>query len=124
MTRTWVLVGLLVVGMPSLAQALDTQQPLRMTLSLLGGGADTVSTLYALDRGAVEANPLMRPLVQHPPVLLVAQTGVSMAIAKCSDMLAKRGKKKTAMAVAVGYFALKVGIAAHNVRVGMREGRR
>lgn len=54
--------------------------------------ADAVTTKLAIDRGAKEQNPLMRPLVKKPLLHLAAKTALGVGSAYVADKIAKKHK--------------------------------
>jgi hypothetical protein len=63
-------------------------------------GLDTHSTFKALDAGAVEANPLMRPLVNHRGAFVALKVGMAAGLIYAGHHLYKKNKVAGALALA------------------------
>ena len=59
-------------------------------LLVAGQLADYLSTLAALGAGGIEANPLMQPLVQDPPLFLAVKAGFALLVVGTSWWLYAR----------------------------------
>jgi hypothetical protein len=79
-------------------------------------GFDAHSTLEALDAGAREANPLLRPVARSRPGFIAFKGAVAGGIIYAGHHLAKRNKA-TAIVAMVAVNVLYSAIAAHNYRV-------
>jgi hypothetical protein len=71
-------------------------------------GLDAHSTLRAIDAGAVETNPLVRPFVSHPPAFVAFKMGVAAGLIYVGHGLAKKSKPAAVVAliatnIAYGY---------------------
>jgi hypothetical protein len=80
---------------------------------------DVASTLRAMERGHVEANPVMRAASTRPAALLAAKAGSSVATVWLVRRLAKRHRVTavaTMMAIDAGY----AWVVARNLRVARR----
>jgi hypothetical protein len=76
-----------------------------------GATADLVSTEVALNRGAVELNPIQ----QTPIGRIIAQATYATTGCLVDSSLKKRGKTRLAKGLRIGFFVLKMGIVFHNV---------
>ena len=79
-------------------------------------GLDAHSTMKAINRGAVEKNPLMSYLTSHPAAFVALKAGAAAGLIFAGKRLAKRSKTQAIIALAAvnsAYFA----IALHNYRV-------
>lgn len=79
-------------------------------------GLDAYTTLTAINRGAVEANPLMRGAVRNPAVLMAVKSSMTAATIYAAQRLWPRNK-----AAAVALLAVSNGVmatvVAHNMSV-------
>lgn len=108
------------VGLGALLLALPAQGQVREGIFYSAlGAADLMSTRYAEQRGAHEANPLMRGSVTRY-ALKVAQAGALTWL----DKKAGQRSKKLQWGVRIGVLALNGYVVAHNIRVGNRAGSR
>lgn len=69
-------------------------------------GADVATTLYAVHHGAVEANPIMAPLVAHPAVFIAAKLALAWGLVRWAST-----EQRAAVNV------VTCGVAIHNVAV-------
>jgi len=75
-------------------------------------GLDAHSTFRALDAGAVEANPLLKPLVHHRGAFVALKVGIAAGLVYAGHQLYKKNKVAGALAlvavnVAYGLIALR-----------------
>ena len=93
--------------------------PAAADVAVLGtaAAADYASTRWALERcsSCREVNPWMR---EPATALLVKAGGVAAATGGC-EVLRRRGHRRAARWLRWGVAALWLGLAAHNVRVGV-----
>jgi hypothetical protein len=79
-------------------------------------GLDAYTTLTALNRGAVESNPMMRGAVRNPAVLVAVKSSMTAATIYAAQRLWPRNK-----AAAVALLAVSNGVmatvVAHNMSV-------
>lgn len=89
---------------------------------IVGQLADAASTLYALDRNpaAREANRIVARLTDRPTLFVVGKAAVGVSVALLADFAAHHGRPRAARWMARLAGALGVGVAVHNVRVGLR----
>jgi hypothetical protein len=80
---------------------------------------DVHSTVKALDRGAVEANPLMAGLVQHRAAFVAAKVGVAALSIYAAKRLA-RNNRVGAIATMVALNSAYAMIVANNYRNARR----
>ena len=84
---------------------------------------DVHSTLRAVGAGAVEANPLVRPIVSTPAALISLKAASALGTVYLVERLRKRNPT-AAFAFAVGVNSLYTIAVVHNYRVGTRMARR
>ena len=84
---------------------------------------DVHSTLRAVGAGAVEANPLVRPIVSTPAGLISLKAASALGTVYLVERLRKRNPT-AAFAFAVGVNSLYTIAVVHNYRVGTRMARR
>jgi len=84
----------------------------------LAAGADQASTAYAMHRGAVEANPLMR---EPAAAVAIKAAGIAGTALACQH-LRKTGHTRAAKVLRWTVAAVWMGIAARNVHVGRQVG--
>lgn len=89
--------------------------PLYAGLALLQA-LDVATTRAALARGAREANPVMRPIVDEAPVLVAVKAGSTAAVIGASERLWRR-HRGAAVATLVAINLGMVAVVAHNHRV-------
>lgn len=81
---------------------------------LFTSAADSASTLYALNHGARESNPIMASM--SPPVMIGVKSGLAVgmafAVGKSSPPM-----KKPLLITLVGITLLQGLVAVHNVKV-------
>jgi uncharacterized protein DUF5658 len=77
---------------------------------------DVTSTLRALDRGGVEANPLMRGVVGSPAGVVALKAGFTGLSIYSSEKLWKR-HRAAAILLMAGINGAYAGIVAHNYSV-------
>jgi hypothetical protein len=80
-------------------------------------GYDTYSTLAALKRGGVEANPLMRGIVGRPAVLIAVKGATTLLTIYTAERLWRQDRKVAAVAVMVASNGMLAVVAAHNASV-------
>lgn len=80
-------------------------------------GYDAYSTLRALRNGAVEANPLMRGVVQHPAALVAVKGAATLGAIYVAERLWRGHRRKSAIALMVVSNGVLSVIAAHNTSV-------
>lgn len=87
---------------------------------ILGNLADAASTARAIDRGGIEANPLVRPVIDRGGngALFAVKAGVGIGLALAADKLARDGHKRAAKVLAILGGAVPLGAAIHNERQG------
>lgn len=77
---------------------------------------DVHSTLTALDRGAVEANPLLSDIVHNPPAFIALKAGMTAGLIYGVDHMARRHPLR-ALLVSAAVTSAYVIVIAHNYRV-------
>jgi len=83
---------------------------------------DVASTRKALNAGAVEANPLVAPLLESPVALLALKAGVTGATIYVSERLWKKNRVAAVMTM-IGLNAGYGAVVAHNYGVAARQRR-
>jgi hypothetical protein len=78
-----------------------------------GNASDLTLTLYALNRGKDEANPILHPLGRHPVALAAAKTGMTVSTMYALLKLHDR-RPKLATSIAIGAAAVMLAVSAHN----------
>ena len=79
-------------------------------------GLDAHSTLEALDAGAIEVNPVLRPLTRHRASFIAFKTGVAAGTIYAAHHMAKRNKVAAALTL-LAVNTVYAAIAANNYRV-------
>lgn len=92
--------------------------PLYLSFATLQG-LDIRSTTRALEAGHQEANPIMRPLADHPVAMALAKTAGTCVTVWAAEKLSKRSRR-TAVAFMAGANAALATIVWHNYRVERR----
>src|ERR1044071_1031432 len=87
---------------------------------------DAYSTLSAVRRGAVEANPVMEAVTRRPVALVAVKAGVATSSILASTHLWKQHHRKAAVALLAITNGMMTAVAIHNASVlhSMRESRR
>jgi Domain of unknown function (DUF5658) len=80
---------------------------------------DVTSTLQAIDRGALESNPVVARLVNSPPALAAMKAGTTVAAIYLTERLRKRHRIAAVLLMA-GLNAGYVGVVTHNYSVARR----
>jgi hypothetical protein len=102
--------------------AADVQQrprlllPMYVSLAALQG-YDVHSTLAALNRGAVEANPMLAGIVRSPGTLLIVKGASTCASIYAAERLWRGHRRGAAVAVLAATNAILLGVAVHNASV-------
>jgi hypothetical protein len=78
-----------------------------------GNASDLTLTLYALNRGHGEANPVLHPLGRHPVALAAAKTVMTVSTMYALLKLHDR-RPKLATSIAIGAAAVMLAVSAHN----------
>jgi uncharacterized protein DUF5658 len=89
--------------------------PLYVSLGSLQA-LDLASTLHALDRGGVEANPVMRGIVDSPPCVIALKAGFTGLVIYSGEKLWKQ-HRTAAILWMVGLNGAYAAIVAHNYSV-------
>jgi hypothetical protein len=84
---------------------------------------DAYSTAAALERGAVEANPMMRGVAGNPAALWAVKGGVTALSIYASERLWRDNRRVAAIAVMAVTNGLMTAVAARNSTVLSRQGR-
>lgn len=95
---------------PSLLTALYVSQGVAQAL-------DVHSTFAAIDRGAVEANPLMKGFVKNRSAMVALKSGVAVGTILIAERMWKKGNRKGAIATMVIANAVTFAVAANNYKV-------
>lgn len=80
-------------------------------------GYDAYSTLKALDRGAVEANPLMRGVVKSPLGLVSIKSLTAAGVVFAAERLWRAKHRKAAVILMAVTGGLMAAVGANNARV-------
>jgi uncharacterized protein DUF5658 len=78
---------------------------------------DAYMTLRALEMGASEINPVLKPISGHPLALIAVKTGLTAASIFAAEKLWKDRHRRKAVSVMLISNAMMVVIAAHNTSV-------
>jgi hypothetical protein len=84
---------------------------------------DAYSTVAALERGAVEANPVMRGVAGNPAALWAVKGGVTALSIYAAERLWRNNRRVAAIAVMAVTNGLMTAVAARNSTVLSRQGR-
>ncbi|MFQ5648932.1 MAG: DUF5658 family protein [bacterium] len=89
---------------------------------LLLNATDLVTTFYGLERGAREANPLVRGFVRKRPVIVLVKGGLTLATLWSFREVRKENRKAAVIALGVlnAFYAL---VVTNNIQVVVRLGR-
>jgi hypothetical protein len=128
MSRTWFLsiFILFVAAVPAVAAGSDRIAPSLsrgLTLPALYASFaalnvyDAASTIGAMKRGAVEANPLVAGIAGHPAALWAVKGGVTAASILASENLWRQGHRRQAIVLMVASNSIMTAVAAHNASV-------
>jgi heme A synthase len=90
--------------------------PLYVAFAVLQG-LDGATTVRALGRGAVEANPLLGGVAGNPAALFAAKAGTAVGSILLTERLWKRNRV-AAIALMVALNGAYAAVVAHNYRVG------
>lgn len=111
-------------GQTPTRQAVDITRPRRpWPLPALYGSAiflhscDTYLTLSALNAGASEVNPVLKPFTNHPVAFIAVKAGLTAASIAGAEQMWKDNHRGRAVALMLLTNAMMVGIAAHNAAV-------
>ena len=77
---------------------------------------DVSMTLYGIQRGYSEANPLTRWYIKSPPLTIAVHIALNVAIIKLSDYIYKRNKK-LGWTVVICLNVLKTYIIYRNIKI-------
>lgn len=80
-------------------------------------GYDAYSTLTALKRGGIEANPLMKNVVRHPAAFVALKATVAATSIMAAERMWKNGNRLGAVGVMVASNVAMGIVAANNARV-------
>lgn len=80
-------------------------------------GYDAYSTLSALKRGGVEANPIMKGVVKNPAAFVALKAGVAATSILAAEKMWKSGNRMGAIGVMVASNVMMGLVAAHNSQV-------
>jgi hypothetical protein len=80
---------------------------------------DVHSTLLAIDRGAVEANPIMAPFTDHPPALVAVKMGTAAGILYMTERVRKRSRFG-AIVMMAAFNSAYASVVANNYRIADR----
>ena len=78
---------------------------------------DAYMTLRALEMGASEINPVLKPISGHPLAFIAVKTGLTAASIFAAEKLWKDHHRRKAVGVMLISNAMMVVIAAHNTSV-------
>ncbi len=84
-------------------------------------GLDAHSTLYAISRGATEANPFMANVVEHKSTFIALKAGVAFSTIMASREMSKRNRV-AAIVTMVAVNSAMAYVVQRNYRIG-RAGR-
>jgi len=98
----------------------DTGRVARWLALIASNLFDAGSTQAALNRGAVERNPLMKGIAKNPWSLFGVKAGVGVGEALLMDLVAKAGRRKEANIGAAAITGLNTAIGASNLTKGKK----
>ena len=75
---------------------------------------DTYSTLSGLRGGAVELNPVMKPVVGNPALFVTLKAAVAATTILSAEKLWRKGQRKQAIVVMIVSNGLMAYVGAHN----------
>ena len=78
---------------------------------------DAHSTLRALDRGAVESNPLVEPFAQNPAALIALKAGTAAGVLYMTDRV-RRHNRVASIVIMAAANSVYATIVARNYRIG------
>jgi hypothetical protein len=111
-------------GQTTTGQAVDITRPRRpWPLPALYGSAtflhacDTYLSLSALNAGALELNPVLKPFTNHPVAFIAVKAGLTAASIAGAESLWKNNHRGRAVVLMLLTNAMMVGITAHNAAV-------
>ena len=78
---------------------------------------DAHSTLRALDRGAVESNPLVEPFADHPAALIALKAGTAAGVLYMTDRV-RRHNRVASIVIMAAANSVYATIVARNYRIG------
>ena len=81
---------------------------------------DAHSTLRALDRGAVEANPLVEPFADHPAALIALKAGTAAGVLYMTDRV-RRHNRVASIVIMAAANSVYATIVARNYRIGSSQ---
>jgi len=85
-------------------------------------GYDAYSTLAAIERGGVEANPLMRSIVENPALFIGVKAGVAAGSIYAAERLWRTNRKIAAVALMVASNSFMTYVAVRNTATLNRIG--
>ena len=83
---------------------------------------DVHSTLRAVNRGAVEANPIMAPFADRPAAMVAFKAGMAAGIVYMTERV-RRHSPLAAIVMMAAFNSAYVTVVANNYRVGNQIGR-
>lgn len=108
-------------GLRSTPSLPDVRRPLLLPALYAGSavlqGYDAYSTMSALKRGGVEANPLMRSVVKSPVAFVAVKASVTAASIMAAERLWKNNHRVGAVALMLVSNGVMGMVAAHNASV-------
>ena len=111
-------------GQTTTGQAVDITMPRRpWPLPALYGSAtflhacDTYLSLSALNAGALELNPVLKPFTNHPVAFIAVKAGLTAASIAGAEQMWKHDHRAKAVVLMMLTNAMMVGITAHNAAV-------
>jgi hypothetical protein len=81
---------------------------------------DAWSTQDALERGGVEANPIMKPIAGNPAALYGTSLASGLLTGYLADRLAKSGHRTAGKVISGLGIGVHLGAGAHNLASGRK----
>jgi Domain of unknown function (DUF5658) len=80
-------------------------------------GCDTYLTLTALNAGASEVNPVLKPFTNRPVAFIAMKAGLTAASIAAAEQMWRHDHRARAIVLMILTNAMMVGTAAHNAAV-------
>jgi len=105
------------IGRPELAGGRPLLLPVLYASQIALQALDAHSTFSALDRGGVEANPLMKQVAGNRGAMLAVKAGAAAGTIWAAERLWRRGNRAGAIALMVVANGVTSAVVAHNYKV-------
>jgi hypothetical protein len=94
--------------------------PMLYGASTFFNGYDAYVTLSAVNSGAMEVNPALKPFTNHPVAFIAVKAGLTVASIAVADQIWKDNHGARAVVLMLLANAMMVGVTAHNAAVLQR----